>query len=133
MQPRSDFITSNSYEFSYRTSALEYDARHPNIRQTIGWHLLGFRLDVVRLVLYPRWVSHGDNQTIEWGPIATWGVTVPGWSCIAVSAILPLCSVILFWRRRREKRIADGICLRCGYDLRFSPERCPECGDLRRK
>jgi hypothetical protein len=131
LEPPSDVTTSDSYSFSYTTKALEHNTRYPNGRQTIDWNLLGFRLDLSRLVLYPRWISHGDNQTIEWGPVATWSVAVPGWACIALSAILPLRWVLIFRRRRREAKVAACICLCCGYDLRSSPERCPECGQIR--
>jgi hypothetical protein len=34
---------------------------------------------------------------------------------------------LLRWQRRR-RRVARGLCGRCGYDLRASRERCPECG-----
>jgi hypothetical protein len=128
---QTDFAIQNGLHVGHRTDAVENNTHYPNTRQTIDWHVLGFRFNLVRQVYYPRWVSHGDNQTIEWGPIATWAVGFPGWACVLATGVLPASAMRRYLRRRREAKVHAGICVRCGYDLRASPEKCPECGTPR--
>lgn len=51
-------------------------------------------------------------------------VAVPHWLPALPSLILPAIWAVKRWRRR----IPPGHCKTCGYDLRASEERCPECG-----
>ena len=53
-------------------------------------------------------------------------VVFPIWLAVAVTAVLP--AWVTPGRIRRWRRRARGACLSCGYDLRATPERCPECG-----
>ena len=53
-------------------------------------------------------------------------VSVP---CSAVAASFAAAFVVSEWLRRETRRSrAPGFCRNCGYDLRASPARCPECG-----
>jgi hypothetical protein len=55
-----------------------------------------------------------------------WELVVPLWPVVALTALLPAFRV---WRWHR-RRFAAGRCQKCGYDLRATPDRCPECGTI---
>ena len=55
--------------------------------------------------------------------------SLPDWSLVSAFALLPSIATfrqVRVARRRRRARL--GRCVACGYDLRATPERCPDCG-----
>ena len=53
-------------------------------------------------------------------------VEIPWWSLLLLFALLPAARWLVHLRRRSIAR--RGACPHCGYDLRATPDRCPECG-----
>jgi hypothetical protein len=52
----------------------------------------------------------------------------PPWPLAVVASLLTvMLGGWLLWHRADERR-ARGLCVQCGYDLRATPVRCPECG-----
>lgn len=53
---------------------------------------------------------------------------VPLWFAPIAAAACPL--LWIFLRHRRQSTIRAGACASCGYDLRATTGRCPECGTV---
>jgi predicted amidophosphoribosyltransferase len=51
---------------------------------------------------------------------------LPIWMMVVMTTLLALCFVAGLMRRSRRQ--SEGRCASCGYDLRASANRCPECG-----
>ncbi len=79
------------------------------------------------------WNQYGFcARNYKFGWATSWihspGVAVPHWLLAGSLALPPLAWCHRLWRRYRRR--SAGSCVECGYDLRASLERCPECGAL---
>ncbi len=84
----------------------------------------------------PSWIGlHSSGFTgfhTSWTPsynrnsrFGYWNLAIPFWIPVSLFSIILLPSLVQSYRRRKRKKL--GLCLKCGYDLRGSTKRCPEC------
>jgi hypothetical protein len=75
---------------------------------------------------YPRTLASPPSTAI----VTAWQIKVPPILVFLVLAALPAVEILFRRRdtRRRQERDRLGQCVECGYDLRATPDVCPECG-----
>jgi len=87
----------------------------------VEWRVVSYRdvLSVEKLV--PIGSPHDTFAQTE--PIA-----IPYTILLGLFLFLPVLR--LLWPEFGPKRSRRGHCRKCGYDLRATPDRCPECGTI---
>jgi hypothetical protein len=86
---------------------------------------------------FQHWVSEPGPllNTPSWRAFAlaldagdpSWAVYVPHWFVALLFALPPGWKLFTILRSRKRGGESN-LCIVCGYDLRATPERCPECG-----
>ena len=88
----------------------------PFAYRDVGWQQAQSRLHLGVLRWYRTSLTHST------GVDTSQHVEVYYWFMASATALAPL------WVWRSRRRFAQGRCRTCGYDMRATPDRCPECG-----
>ena len=88
-----------------------------------SWSLAGFG------------ATHDDDQTRgkRGNIVSTYHIVrlkIPCWAIALLFAALPAYRIGVFAMQSFKRRRKPGVCALCGYDLRASSHRCPECGTI---
>ena len=129
-------VNVNDYQ---KPELLSFRGSEPELMH--GWnHKFGEVTDgSYRWSLKPR--RDQDQQLVVLGFQGQWTDSGPLYRNVYRSAAIPFYALFLLstvlplvWIRRRRRAAivkAAGLCPSCGYDLRATPDRCPECGATR--
>ena len=99
-----------------------FNLQPPNWRT---WAAFAVGTDTVHVRLKSRHAP--EPEWIRSGPVLrAYVIRFPHWTLLLAFAILP---AFRGWQLLRSaRRRSENLCPQCGYDLRATPQRCPECG-----
>ena len=95
------------------------DKRYPSPRM---W----YKLKVTYACDRGRISRNADGYNEAGLGMGSYSVLCELWMPALIFAAYPVYRLLPFHRRRKRKKL--GLCLKCGYNLRGSKDRCSECG-----
>jgi hypothetical protein len=96
------------------STSWSHDAEYPHDVEPSRHQLFNFAFDIIK--------SSPDGLNADRGIL----LRIPLWFLLVILSIVPARWI---QRRVRAKQQASStMCQSCGYDLRATPGRCPECG-----
>ena len=105
--------STNSPQWEFSRENSDADDQRLWIKETNHiWERLGIRVDIAR--------NNPNGGGIS--------IFFPPRFVALLLSVLPILWLRSYARRRYRNR--PGRCAVCGYDLRASPDRCPECGSV---
>jgi hypothetical protein len=109
----------SAYSFGHSAEPTRPFTLLPGDREESIWNRIGF--------------AYQDSDDLVPNPPAgyfdRWWMA-PFWFLLMVLAVCPAVVMVGIARRRRiRRRVRLGLCANCGFDLRATPDRCPECGE----
>jgi hypothetical protein len=122
----------------------------PSLVYLVCWYFVSLGIAIV---------GQRKNPPLRGGVLTVWGLSRPVWLFVmiafglialgelpytlrrpgdvavflAFAAVAALGLVNVIRTTSFPSRIPPGYCQKCGYDLRATPDRCPECGTVRGK
>ncbi len=132
--PRTDLDPARTWGPDRETTWTRWSGYNPH---RVNWQMQALK----NLVNFRFWTEVDEANRMEVPPFPpnsppipvghatkTWRAEVPHWAIVLPMLAWPIFRIRGRLRTRRSRRL--GLCGKCGYDLRATPDRCPECGDV---
>jgi hypothetical protein len=93
-----------------------------------AWRFMGIAFAPTTIInSYSFTFTSGGRDVTMFMPLRYWQLAIPYWLLAVLASAIPLARWLAVARRNIRRR--KGKCAACGYDLRATPDRCPECGE----